>query len=65
MQNYDPPKGRNTSKAASGMLPNKVSVPLPGVGDGGKGMSSCNTGTGSKAGKAPAGFSGSLIPGKI
>lgn len=64
MQNYDAPKSRNTSKATGGTLPSKVSVPL-GKEHPGEGMSTCNKPVGTKAGKAPAGFSGGLIPGKI
>ena len=71
MQDYGNPKSRNVSIAAGrvggnqtqgkGELPSKVSVPLPGVGAGGS-MSSCKPG--SKA-KAPQGFSGGIINGKI
>lgn len=71
MQNYDNPKSRNVSIAAGrvggnqtqgrGELPSKVSVPMPGTN-----TASANQGKpGSKAGKAPAGFSGGIIPGKI
>jgi len=60
MQDYGNPKSRNTSTAASGMLPNKVSVPMPGTDA--KSMS-CGK-PGSKV-SAPAGFSGGIIPGKI
>ena len=31
MQDYSNPKSRNTSKAASGTIPSKVSVPMPGT----------------------------------
>jgi hypothetical protein len=60
MQNYDNPKSRNTSSAASGMLPNKVSVPMPGTDAKSHGCGK----PGSKV-SAPAGFAGGVIPGKI
>lgn len=68
MQDYSNPKSRNTSIAAgrvggnqtqgAGTLPSKVSVPLPGTNA---------TQPEYKGGmaKAPAGFKGGLIPGKI
>lgn len=68
MQDYGNPKGRNVSVAAgrvggnqmqgAGTLPNKVSVPLPGTNE---------TQPAYKGGmrKAPAGFNGGLIPGKV
>lgn len=68
MQNYDNPKGRNMSIAAgrvgsnqaqgAGMLPNKVSVPLPGTD-----KTQPKEGGGMK--KAPGGFMGGMLPGKV
>jgi hypothetical protein len=64
MQHYDNPKSRNTTRAAmagSGALPGKVSVPMPGT----NAPSASHGKPGSKAGKAPEGFAGGIIPGKI
>lgn len=71
MQNYDNPSSRNVSIAAGrvggnqtqgkGELPSKVSVPMPGT----NAPSAAACKPGSKAGKAPAGFTGGVIPGKI
>lgn len=71
MQDYSNPKSRNVSIAAGrvggnqtqgkGELPSKVSVPMPGMNT--SSASDCKPG--SKAGKAPAGFAGGVIPGKI
>lgn len=71
MQDYSNPASRNTSRAAGpvgsnqtqgkGELPSKVSVPMPGTNS----PSAPQGKPGSKAGGAPAGFAGGLIPGKI
>lgn len=68
MQDYSNPASRNVSVAAgkvggnqtqgAGTLPNKVSVPLPGTNE-----TQSKQGGGMK--KAPAGFNGGVIPGKI
>lgn len=77
MQDYSNPGSRNTMRAASGpmmlnggkqvggnstqgagTLPSKVSVPLPGTNE-----TQSKQGGGMK--KAPAGFNGGVIPGKI
>lgn len=57
MQSYEQPAQRSTSTNA-GALPSKVSVPLPGTN---------TTQPAYKGGmaKAPAGFQGGIIPGKI
>lgn len=70
MQDYSNPKSRNVSIAAgkvggnqtqgAGMLPSKVSVPMPGMNTASAGQGK----PGSKA-KAPVGFNGGIIPGKI
>lgn len=70
MQDYSNPSSRNVSIAAGriggnqtqgkGELPSKVSVPMPGM----NGSSAKDCKPGSKA-KAPAGFSGGIINGKI
>jgi hypothetical protein len=80
MQDYGNPKSRNTSRAVGAMLksgaavggggnqtqgkgelPSKVSVPMPGT----NAPSASQGKPGSKAGKAPQGFAGGIIPGKI
>lgn len=71
MQDYSNPQSRNVSIAAGrvggnqsqgkGELPSKVSVPMPGT----NAPSASQGKPGSKAGKAPAGFAGGIIPGKI
>lgn len=64
MQDYSNPASRNVKVAASGsnqgsgMLPSKVSVPLPGTNG-----SQPDYKGGMK--KAPTGFNGGVIPGKI
>lgn len=68
MQDYSNPASRNVSVAAgkvggnqtqgAGTLPSKVSVPLPGTN-----ATQSKQGGGMK--KAPAGFNGGVIPGKI
>lgn len=68
MQDYSNPASRNVSVAAgkvggnqtqgAGTLPSKVSVPLPGTNE-----TQPKQGGGMK--KAPAGFNGGVIPGKI
>lgn len=70
MQDYSNPSSRNVSIAAGsvggnqtqgkGELPSKVSVPMPGMNT----ASAKDCKPGSKA-KAPAGFSGGIINGKI
>lgn len=77
MQDYSNPQSRNQIRAAiasgtaiggggnqsqgKGELPSKVSVPMPGT----NAPSAAQGKPGSKAGKSPAGFAGSIIPGKI
>lgn len=71
MQDYSDPKSRNVSIAAGrvggnqtqgkGELPAKVSVPMPGTNS--PSAPACKPG--SKAGKAPQGFAGGIINGKI
>jgi hypothetical protein len=70
MQDYSNPKSRNVSIAAGGVggnqtqgkgeLPAKVSVPMPGT----NAPSAPQGKAGSKV-KAPQGFAGGIIPGKI
>lgn len=79
MQDYSNPQSRNTSRAAGAMLksgaaiggggnqnqgkgelPAKVSVPMPGT----NAPSASQGKPGSKV-RAPEGFSGGIIPGKI
>jgi hypothetical protein len=57
-QSYGNPASRNTARAAGGTIPSKVSVPLPGT------NATQKPYTGGQA-KAPAGFKGGVIPGKI
>lgn len=68
MQDYSNPQSRNMSRAVGsnqtqgkGELPSKVSVPMPGT----NAPSASQGKPGSKAGKAPQGFAGGIIPGKI
>ena len=70
MQNYGNPTSRNTARAANagpvgsnqsqgkGEIPGKISVPFPQNAD-------KPTAGGASKPKAPAGFNGGLIPGKI
>lgn len=80
MQDYSTQSSRNASRAVGeqlksgaaiggggnqnqgkGELPSKVSVPMPGT----NAPSASQGKPGSKAGKAPQGFAGGIIPGKI
>lgn len=64
MQDYGNPASRNPSTAAgkpapgAGAIPGKVSVPLPGTDANQKPYNGGSA-------KAPAGFNGGIIPGKI
>lgn len=68
MQDYNNPASRNVSIAAgqvggnqtqgAGTLPSKVSVPLPGT-------NATQPKQGGGMAKAPVGFNGGVIPGKI